>query len=196
MLNPLSHRKILRNGLPGRATIVASSPPSRKSTTFNMAMTLQVHVEGIPPYEVEDEWWVKSADTELLGSFPLPVKVDREDHERVAIDWEQFRHEADEQKRERREALASGGLDGATVNIGEAATVEGSLDPATAARVEQVLGSFGVHVDLDERAEPRPAGADPSEDTIAKLERLQALRASGALTEEEFAEQKRRILDG
>jgi len=158
-------------------------------------MTLQVHVEGIPPYEVEDEWWVKSGDTELLGSFPLPVKVDRDDHERVAIDWEQFRREADEQKRARREALASGGgLGGATVRVGEAATVEGSLDPATAAQVEQLLGSLGVHVDLDQRAEPAAPGAP--EDTLAKLERLQALRASGALTEEEFAEQKRRILGG
>lgn len=38
--------------------------------------------------------------------------------------------------------------------------------------------------------------ADPGGDTIAKLERLQRLRESGALTDAEFDAQKRRILGG
>ena len=39
-------------------------------------------------------------------------------------------------------------------------------------------------------AEPEP------DDQLAKLERLGALRASGVLTEDEFQEQKRRLLGG
>lgn len=31
------------------------------------AMTLQVHVEGLTPFEVEDQWMVKAKDTEGLS---------------------------------------------------------------------------------------------------------------------------------
>ena len=44
---------------------------------------------------------------------------------------------------------------------------------------------------------PSPAGQpQPGSDPVSQLERLAALRNSGALTEEEFAAQKRRVLDG
>ena len=43
---------------------------------------------------------------------------------------------------------------------------------------------------------PASGGAGGGNDAVSQLERLAALRNSGALTEEEFAAQKRRVLDG
>jgi Short C-terminal domain len=91
MLNPLTHRKVLKKGMPGRATIVERGALDRGGTSFNLPMTLQP--AGAPGF-------------------------------------------------------ASDG-----------------------------------------------AGAD-TDDQLSQLERLSALRASGALTDEEFSEQKRRILGG
>jgi hypothetical protein len=41
---------------------------------------------------------------------------------------------------------------------------------------------------------PSPPGAPTDDDTVAELERLARLRASGALTDEEFQQAKRRVL--
>jgi Short C-terminal domain len=84
VLNPFTHRKVLKNGMPGRATIVARGALDRGATSFNLPMTLQVHVEGVTPYEVEDQWMVKAKDTVALDGS-IPVRVDRNDHGRVAI---------------------------------------------------------------------------------------------------------------
>jgi Short C-terminal domain len=149
MLNPLTHRKVLRKGVPGRAMIVERGALDRGGTSFNLPMTLQVHVEGRTPYEVEDQWMVKAKDTVALDGW-IPVRVDPE-----------------------------------------------------MAQVEQALGAMGINLDLSNATvtshPPQEFSFGPAadgDDTISKLERLAALHASGALTDAEFAEQKRRILDG
>jgi hypothetical protein len=43
---------------------------------------------------------------------------------------------------------------------------------------------------------PAPAPGGITDDTIAQLERLGELQRNGILTEEEFAEQKRKLLQG
>jgi hypothetical protein len=195
MLNPLTHRKVLRKGMPGRATIVEMGALDRGGTSFNLPMTLQVHVEGITPYEVEDQWMVKAKDAVALDGS-IPIKVDPSNHEKVAIDWETLRGEYEQEKTARREALAAGGPTGATVNIGAPQVIDPNADPEVMEQVSQMLGQMGINV----QGQPASAtgfgsdgGAD-TEDQLSQLERLSALRASGALTDEEFSEQKRRIL--
>jgi hypothetical protein len=195
MLNPLTHRKILKKGMPGRATIVEIGMLDRGSTSFNLPMTLQVHVEGITPYEVEDQWMVKAKDTAGL-SGSIPVKVDRGNHDKVAIDWDCVRAEYQQHKAARQEALASGaggipGLEGATVNVQGAE----SMDPEQLNQLLQQLGVAGGAA--AQASQAQGAAADPvAHDPVAQLERLDALRKSGALTDEEFEQQKRRILGG
>ncbi|MGI9557591.1 MAG: hypothetical protein ACR2N5_06590, partial [Solirubrobacterales bacterium] len=108
MLNPLTHRKILKKGKLGRATITAMGGIARGASKFNLPMTLQVRVEGLPPYEVEDQWIVSQKDPLGFG-LDLPVRVDRKDPEKVAIDWKQARQEAAAQKAGRQAALADQG---------------------------------------------------------------------------------------
>jgi hypothetical protein len=191
MLNPLAHRKILKKGMPGRAMIVEKGmPPHDGGRNFNLPMTLQVHVEGVTPFEVEDQWMTKATDYgSLAGS--IPVMVDREDHTRVAIDWERLREDAEQAKTARREALAAGGAAHPGAAPGGAQVIDArNLDPD---QLGQMLGQLGVSA-----GGRSPAAAEvpstPADDQLSQLERLSALRASGALTEEEFEQQKRRIL--
>jgi hypothetical protein len=169
VINPFTHRKVLKNGVPGRATIVEMGSLDRGGTSFNLPMTLQVHVDGITPYEVEDQWMVKAKDAVALSGW-IPVKVDRGDHHKVAIDWEPLRERYEQEKTARREALANGEP--------QIISLSGDSDAA-----QQILSALGF------------GGTDGNDgDVIGKLERLAALRDSGALTDAEFEEQKRRIL--
>jgi hypothetical protein len=168
--------------MPGRATIVEIGTFDRGSTSFNLPMTLQVHVEGLTPYEVEDQWMVKAKDAAGL-SGSIPVKVDRENHDKVAIDWAGVRASYEQSKSARREALAGGAGD-ATVTIGESQVIDLGANPAAAQQLGQILGGLGTD----------PSG--PGQDKLSRLERLAALRASGALTETEYEQQKREILGG
>ena len=196
MLNPFSHRKILKNGRPGRATIVTMGALDRGASSFNLSMTLHVYVEGLTPYEVHDQWMVKAKDTVAL-SGSIPVKVDPDDQQRVAIDWETLRGEQAQEEEARRAALAQSGPVGPGFSMDEPQVIDLTNDPQAAAQVQQMLGQMGIDVEQVSVGSPTPQQAAPgADDPISKLERLAALRASGALTEAEFEEQKRRILGG
>lgn len=90
MLNPLTHRNVLKNGVRGRAEVVAMGSLDRQMARANLPMTLQVYVEGWSPYEVEGEWVVKPVEAEGLSDW-IPVRVDPDDLQKVAIDWDGIR---------------------------------------------------------------------------------------------------------
>jgi hypothetical protein len=92
VLNPLTHRRILERGLPARATVLAAGSPPAGAGRFNLALTLEVHMEGRPPYEVSDQWMVEAEDRAALTGG-IPVKVDPDDRGRVAVDWHALREE-------------------------------------------------------------------------------------------------------
>jgi hypothetical protein len=108
MLNPFTHRKVLEEGAPGRATVVSVGALDRDGTIFNLPITLHVFVEGMTPYEVSDQWWVKASDAIALEGS-IPVRVDRADPEKVAIDWDGLRAEEAREGEARRAQLAAMG---------------------------------------------------------------------------------------
>jgi Short C-terminal domain len=200
MINPFTHRKILKRGRPGRAMIVTMGALDRGATSFNLPMTLQVYVDGITPYEVEDQWMVKAKDTVALSGW-IPVKVDPDEPEKVAIDWEPLRERYEQEKAARREALAHGnGFTDANVTIAEPTVINLDAGDAQGAdQIQQMLASMGFGADVQQQAaaafeQAQAQPADGGDDVIGKLERLAALRASGALTDAEFEAQKRRLL--
>jgi hypothetical protein len=80
---------------------------------------------------------------------------------------------------------------------GAGATVlGGELSPDQAARVQQALGALGISgtsgVQVVRTQGAGAGGGQP--DPIEQLEKLAELRKSGALTDEEFEQQKRRVL--
>jgi hypothetical protein len=194
VLNPLTHRKVLKKGTPGRATIVERGALDRGGTSFNLPMTLQVHVEGITPYEIEDQWMVKAKDTVALDGS-IPIKLDPDDHEKVAIDWDTLRAEYEQEVTARREALAAGGpAGGATINFGTPQVIDANADPQVMEQVGQMLGQMGISLDGQQATAFASDATGGEDDTISQLERLSALRVSGALSDQEFEEQKRSIL--
>ena len=234
MLNPLTHRKILKKGRPGRGTIVSMGTLDRDATSFNLPITLQVFVEGMTPYEVSDQWMVKAKDCiGLQGS--IPIKVDADEPDKVAIDWELLRAEVAQRDEQRRASLAAmgpvgaggmpgfggaggmPGFGGASVGQAPASAIDIRNDPELRHKLEAVLGyelvpgstiqvaqgdpmlqmrilqTIQQHR-MEKAAAPAPAGPAGGDDLISQLERLSALRDSGALTEAEFEAQKSRIL--
>lgn len=223
MLNPFTHRKVLRKGMPGRATIVEIGALDRGASSFNLPMTLQVHVEGITPYEVEGQWMVKVKDTVGL-SGSIPVKVDQGDHERVAIDWDAVRAEYEQEKAQRREALAAG--EAPVDQLGAAGmqtatpTIDMRNDPELRAKIEQIVGHTltpgtsevvaendpqmqmrimqAVQQHMAEKAAAggfsQPPGGGGGDDPVGMLERLAALRDKGSITDTEFEREKAKIL--
>jgi len=246
MLNPFTHRKILKKGRPGTGTIVAMSSREPGSSSQNVAMTLQIEVEGLSPYEVEDQWMVSSKSVLGFGMV-LPVKVDVDNPQTVAIDWDAARDQHDAETAARRAALASqppvgaaggsgagpiidplggdsvfgGAFTQPTVMPGSEPSIDIRNDPELRAKLEKVLGrelTPGTSERLDfasdpamgaqvmaviaqHQAEKQMQAASPSagetssaDDVVSQIERLDALRQSGALTQEEFEAQKKRLL--
>ena len=243
MLNPFAHRKILKKGKPGTGTIIAMSNREAGASSQNVAMTLQIRVEGMSPYEVEDQWMVSSKHSLGFG-MALPVKVDPDKPQKVAIDWDAAAAQSASETAARRAALAAQGpvagaapildpLGGDSVFGGALGNQQGFAppaepsvdlrnDPELRAKIEKVIGrelTPGTTERLDFAADPQmgaavmqviaqhqaeqqmramnpaasPPGGDPS-DVVAQLERLDALRQSGALSQEEFDEQKKKLL--
>ncbi len=256
MINPFTHRKILKKGMPGTGTIVAMSMPEAGATTQNIAMTLQIQVEGMAPYEVEDQWMVNRKHTLGFG-LALPVKVDRDNPQKVAIDWDSAESNQAAETAARRAALAAQGpvegdgiadpLAGGAAGFGAMSGMGamGALgamggafsggsaqepvldlrnDPELREKLEKVIGRELVpgtqeHLDFSQdpvlaaqvmqtiaqhQAEKQMQGLSGAGaagvagagagDPLAQLERLDALRQSGALSQDEFEEQKKRLL--
>ena len=179
-------RRILANGIPGRAQIQAMSSPPQDAGRYTIAMTLIVFVEGIAPYEVEDRWLV-SSKMQLGWGLQLPVKVDPDDPQQVAVDWDAAFEEQQQREQQRREALQQMGPIGPG-GIPQAGTkvIDARSNPELRERVLDMLRAQGIQV-------PDRTDAEP-DDVIGKLERLTALREGGVLTESEFRTQKRKLL--
>jgi hypothetical protein len=156
MLNPFTHRKILKKGTPGKATIVSMGALDQDVSSGNVPMTLHVYVEGKTPYETQGQWMVKAKDMVAL-SGTIPVKVDPEDATKVAIDWDALREGHKGEVDARRDALAAqgpvtdidavGGFDAGVLSGGafvqsmsSAPSFDISGDPELRAKLEQVLG--------------------------------------------------------
>jgi hypothetical protein len=257
MINPFTHRKILKKGRPGTGTIVAMSMPDAGASTQYIAMTLQIQVEGMAPYEVEDQWMVNRKNTLGFG-MALPVKVDQDNPQKVAIDWDAAGDLQAQETAARRAALAAQGPVGASGvadplagrtagaeamsgmgGMGAFGAMGGAFgggspqepvldlrnDPELREKLEKVIGreltpGTTEHLDFSHdpmlaaqvmqtiaqhQAEKQMQGLGAmggatvgagvgGDDSIAQLERLDALRQSGALSQEEFDAQKKRLL--
>jgi hypothetical protein len=94
-----------------------------------------------------------------------------------------------------RETHAGAGALAWAIPGGQAAPLAGTeLSPDQAARVQQALGALGLGNVSGVQVAHTEGAAAGQQDPIAQLERLAELRKSGALTDTEFDQQKRRIL--
>ena len=79
-------QRLLAEGLPGEAVIIAMGTPERGAQQFNLDLDLEVHLAGQAPYRVANQYIVP-ASAPLGQGLRIPVKVDANDPAKLAIDW-------------------------------------------------------------------------------------------------------------
>jgi len=79
-------QRLLSEGLPGQAVIVAMGTPARGALQFNLYLDLEVHVNGLAPYQIANQYIVP-ASAPLGPGVVLPVRVDPNDQTKIAIEW-------------------------------------------------------------------------------------------------------------
>lgn len=185
-----------KDGLRGTARVVSSTTFAGRAKYQSCRLNLVVQVEGLEPYSVEHGQLCPAKKWPHPGSI-LPVVVDRKDPSKLRIDFDAVPDSADvaRQMAEQQAAMlrtAAGGAAGGAFTGQPPVTIVGGsaadIPPERLAGLEQMLG---VDLNGDGRVGGSPAAAG---DRLNQLERLAQLRASGALTEQEFEAEKRRLL--
>ena len=77
---------ILESGDPGKGIVRSMGTPARAAQWFNLDIDLEDHVGGRKPYRVMNHYMVPHT-AQLAVGVELPIKVDRSDPARIAIDW-------------------------------------------------------------------------------------------------------------
>ena len=167
--------KRMKDPVRGSAHIVGCSRYLGNGITSNCAMTLVVQADGLAATQVDHECFVHRDRWPSPGQT-LPITVDRADPSRLKIEWDEVRTHEDRIQEQAAEMAAA-------MNAGGAGDLVDQL---------QVLfpGASVRTVDM------RQGQAQGDDDQVSRLERLATLHASGALTDEEFAAAKARILSG
>jgi hypothetical protein len=192
-----------KDGVHGTAQVVAASHYRGDGVYQNCAIQLVVTVEGIAPYSAEVHQLVPGKKWPQPG-MTLPVTVSRSDPQQIKIDFDGVPTGAERARlmAEQQAAIMRGESPPTGFGMGAPGVqfVGGSpadLPPEKLAALEQMLG-----MDLDGdgavgAAQTQSAAPvdDSADDRLGRLERLAQLRASGALTDAEFAAEKQRILD-
>ncbi len=198
----------MKDPVEGMAQVISSSAPPR-ATSGNCKMTLVVQADGVPATSVRVHDMIVSTKKWPFPGTVLPVQVDRANPEKVKVLWDKVPSHEESAKADA-DALAS-------MIRGETppGSMPHSLDPtmlsgSTGDIVSQLQQMFpGAQIQVEGTsmtppaagaawAPPTPAATqdDFDDDRIEALERLAKLHASGALTDAEFAAEKRRVLGG
>lgn len=192
-------RRKFKDPIRGTAQVVSCSYPSHRARSQNVKMQLAVQIDGVEPYATSVHQMVPSAKYPSPG-WTVPVIVSRADQSEVRVDFDSMPTN-DDRSREaaERQAQAMGNGEGSGLIAQPGVTVVGDIDnvpPEKLGRLESMLG-----MDLNGDGTIGAPAADASDgepggdDRLTRLERLTELRDSGALTDAEFDQEKRRILD-
>ncbi len=203
----------IKDGVKGKAVVQAASMPPDSSSSHNVSMWLDVYVEGWEPYRTEHHCMVKRVKHPQPGET-LPVVVDRENKERIDIQWGEVKT-VDEIMREGSPGVLPGqpqvinlsgaGLSGdlneqiqQAMQIAEQAMQQaqgGATAPGEAA-LAPTAGACPTDSAPASTSDPPDARPNMVEVRLAQLERLAALRDAGALSDAEYEAEKVKVLSG
>jgi hypothetical protein len=85
--------ELIASGEPGTGIVKGMGTPARGAQWFNIDIDLEVHVTFREPYRVTNDYLVPSW-AGLGPGVELPIKVDKQDPARIAIDWDQLQKPA------------------------------------------------------------------------------------------------------
>lgn len=187
--------KRIKDPVRGTAQVVSATAAPDSATSGTCRMHLVVSVPGHASYAIDDEYIVKVKKWPSPGQS-LPIEASQSDPTRFKIVWDEI-HDWDVGAAAQAQQLAQAmnqqpapmPPDGQPPPTqGTSSTVMINGRPATPEELKQYEAMTGMDLDGDGRL---AGGAD---DRLSALERLAALKASGALTEAEFEAEKARIL--
>jgi hypothetical protein len=155
-----------------------------------------VQAEGIPPTNVEHTQICPVAKWPRPG-MTIPVVVSRSDPRRLTIDFDQIpdAHDVARAMAEQQAAFLRGQATAPGVGApGAVQFVVGGPDDLTPEQRAKLQQVFGMDIGAAVPGQAESAASDG--DRVDRLERLARLHAAGALTDEEFAAEKQRLLGG
>jgi Short C-terminal domain len=177
----------------GTAQVVSCSANRGRGVYQACHLELVVQAEGVPATAVQEETLVHRSKWPFPG-MTLPATIDRANPTNVKIAWDELPDSRD-RARQTAEGMAAamrgeggaGGFAGAQViNLSGGELTE---------EQRRKLEALGITPPEPAEATPPPQG-DSFDERMSRIERLAQLHADGVLTDEEFAEQKRKLLDG
>jgi hypothetical protein len=199
--------------------VQSASMPTESATATNVSMWLDVYVEGWEPYRVQHHCVVKMSKHPSPGDT-LPVVVDRENKERIDIQWGEVKT-VDEIMREGGPGqiagvgnvsmgqpqvinLSGAGLSGdlneqiqQAMQIAQQAMQQAQEGtPPTELTVSAATPGSAPTTETPSAAAPDAPSSNMVEERLAALERLAKLRDSGVLSDAEFEAEKIKVLRG
>ena len=160
----------IKDPVEGVAHVVGVSAVDPQYMRQPCTMQLVIQAEGIEAFPIKQDFEIWSNQWPDPGQM-LPVTFDRQHHDRIKVHWDEIATSTDTAQLDA-EALA------AQLNAGLA----GAAQPGSSAAPASAPLVF-------------PAAPTPSEDPLDRLAKLAELHTAGALTDEEFAAQKQKILE-
>jgi Short C-terminal domain len=177
----------------GTAQVVSVSSYDGDATWQNCRMNLVVQADGVPATAVTHDAIVAAKKWPWPGQT-LPVVVDRSNPQRMKVDWGQIENSGDRASRNA-EALAAqlrGEAPQGGTPFGNVSVLNLSGHAPTEDQLAK-LRMLGIDPGLVSTTPPTPAAG--GHDVVDELSRLADLHRSGALTDDEFAKAKKRLLE-
>lgn len=190
--NRFTRKKLMEEGIAAPATVLEISDRGMTvthgsegfvgNTEVILKTRLRVEPPGQPPFEVEQKFRYPQLSIPSAGSV-LQVRFDPDDHDKIVID-------------DTVPPQISASFGGTTLDLGG---LLGTIREQQASGADRAHMADALKRQLQADGVPfmqvgSAPGQSPEEERIRNLERLAALRASGALTQEEFDTQKARLL--
>ena len=157
----------------GTAQVVSASMPPYDATSANCSMHLVVSGEGLEPTPIEHTAMASVKRWPTPG-VTLPVTVDLADPTRLKIHWDDV-PTGDQTAMQQAEQMAE------MMKGTAGATAQGAGMDVSAA-IQQAVEAPG---------QAKPA----ADDVVGQIEKLSRLHDSGSLSDEEFADAKRKLLE-
>jgi hypothetical protein len=158
----------------GTAQVVSASMPPYDATSSNCSMSLVVSAEGLEPTPV-DHTAMASVKRWPTPGTTLPVTVDLADPTRLKIHW-------DDVQTNKQSAMQQAEQIAEMMKGGAGATAQGAGMDLGAA-IQQAAAAAG--------GQAKPA----TDDVAGQIEKLSQLHDSGVLSDQEFADAKRKLLE-
>jgi hypothetical protein len=152
------------------------------NTTVALKARLKVQPEGEPEFEVTQRFRFSQFAIPSAGMV-LPVIYDPEDHDKLMID--------ESPEAQQQAAMSSAGIDPSQISKFDPNQVGQMMQQAQ--QMQAQFGSGQMQPGQMPGTAP-PAPAEQQADPVAQLEKLQALKEKGALTDAEFEAEKAKIL--